>query len=61
MGRRWALGALLLGVSLGVALGDLTGRLVEDSDNMANIIGARETQGLVDFKLHKVLFLFPAS
>ena len=36
------------------AHGDLTARLVDDSDNMANIVGARETMSLVDYKLHKV-------
>mmetsp|Transcript_7980 Transcript_7980/g.26731 ORF Transcript_7980/g.26731 Transcript_7980/m.26731 type:complete len:385 (-) Transcript_7980:2312-3466(-) len=33
---------------------DLTARLVDDSDNMANIVGARETQELVDYKLRQV-------
>jgi hypothetical protein len=32
----------------------LQDELVKDSDNMANIVGVHETQGLVDFKLHKV-------
>lgn len=41
-------------LALGTTRGDLTGRLVDDSDTMANIVGASETQSLVDFKLHKV-------
>ena len=48
-----AVSALFL-LALGTARGDLTGRLVDDSDTMANIVGASETQSLVDFKLHKV-------
>ena len=39
---------------LGSARADLTGQLVDDSDNMANIVGASETMSLVDVKLHKV-------
>ena len=38
----------------GSARADLTGQLVADSDNMANIVGAAETMSLVDYKLHKV-------
>jgi len=44
---------MLMFLALGLAHGDLTSRLVDDSDNMANIVGASETQSLVDFKLHK--------
>jgi hypothetical protein len=56
MGRGMAAAALcLLLLALGSARGDLTGQLVEDSDQMANIVGARETMSLVDYSLKKVL------
>ena len=51
-GRRMA--ALCLLLALGSVRGDLTGQLVEDSDQMANIVGARETMSLVDYSLKKV-------
>ena len=50
----WAAVCLL---ALGPARGDLTDRLVKDSDTMANIVGASETMSLVDYKLHKVPLL----
>lgn len=50
----WGTSSMLMFLALGLAHGDLTSRLVDDSDNMANIVGASETQSLVDFKLHKV-------
>jgi hypothetical protein len=43
----------LLGVLCSVH-GDLTARLVDDSDHLANIVGAKETESLVDYKLKKV-------
>ena len=52
-GRR-AAAALCLLIALGSARGDLTGQLVEDSDQMANSVGARETMSLVDYSLKKV-------
>ena len=52
--RAMAAGVLCLLLAVGSARGDLTGELVDDSDNMANIVGARETMSLVDVKLHKV-------
>lgn len=44
--------ALILAL-VGISSGDLTGRLVDDADNMANIVGAKETLDLVDYKLHQ--------
>jgi hypothetical protein len=36
------------------AAADLTARLVDDSENLANIVGATETESLVDSRLKKV-------
>ena len=48
------LGALCVLACVGSAAADLTARLVDDSDHLANIVGATETESLVDSRLKKV-------
>ena len=52
-GMRLLAALCLLGV-LCCVHGDLTARLVDDSEHLANIVGAKETESLVDYKLKKV-------
>ena len=56
LARARLLVALLI-VAAGVARGDLYHQLAQDDaavDQMANVVGAGETQALVDHQLHKV-------
>ena len=52
-GARSLAALCLLGV-LCSAHGDLTARLVDDSEHLANIVGAKETESLVNYRLKKV-------